>query len=72
MSDGTPLLDAETRTAAAVVLLAEVATAQERGAFTRICLRAGFMWRCHPCRTDHYLTAEKCGGCGAQRPDGLA
>ncbi|MFD9422222.1 MULTISPECIES: hypothetical protein [unclassified Streptomyces] len=66
----TPLLDAETRTAATVVLLAETATAQERAALARVCLRAGFMWRCHPCKENHFLTTGTCG-CGAERPAGL-
>ncbi|MFJ5890362.1 hypothetical protein [Streptomyces californicus] len=67
----TPLLEAETRTAAAAVLLAEAATAHERAALTRVCLRAGFLWRCHPCKESHYLTTEACG-CGVKRPEGLA
>ena len=63
-------LDAEARTAVVVLLLAEVVTAHERNALLRLALRAGLMWRCHPCRTDHYLTNETCT-CGAKRPAAL-
>ncbi|WP_284576685.1 hypothetical protein [Streptomyces sp. 2P-4] len=64
-------LDAEARTAAVVRLFAEVVTAHERNALTRLALRAGLMWRCHRCRADYYPTTAACT-CGAPRPDGLA
>ncbi|MGC4947774.1 hypothetical protein ACLQ2N_16455 [Streptomyces sp. DT224] len=62
--------EAEARTAAVVALLAECFTAIERNAVTRVSLRAAYLWRCHPCKEDHYLTTEACG-CGAQRPSQL-
>ncbi|MFI0934649.1 hypothetical protein ACH4RG_23365 [Streptomyces sp. NPDC021019] len=60
-------LEVEAHTAVIVLLLAEVTTSQERNALKRLALRAGLMWRCHPCRTDLYLTADTCT-CGAHRP----
>ncbi|MFD5788639.1 hypothetical protein ACFWH1_18700 [Streptomyces sp. NPDC127037] len=66
----TPLQEAENRTAVIVALLAEATTAQERNAVCRTALRAECMWRCHRCKTDHYLTTETCD-CGAKRPSRL-
>lgn len=67
MSLATAQDEAEARAAAASLLLAETTTAQERNALTRVLLRAGFLWRCHPCREDLYATTERCG-CGNARP----
>lgn len=66
----TPEEEAQNRTAAVVALLAECATAQEQNAVTRVALRAEFMWRCHPCKANHYLTGGTCT-CGARRPANL-
>ncbi|MEC3995223.1 hypothetical protein VSR01_17440 [Actinacidiphila sp. DG2A-62] len=62
----SPVLDDELKSQAVTLLLAEATTATETNAVTRVALRAGFMWRCHPCRRDHYLRTETCG-CGAER-----
>ncbi|WP_434593420.1 hypothetical protein [Streptomyces sp. A5-4] len=71
MSTPDPFLDhAETRTAAVVMLLGECTTATETNSVQRVALRAGFMWRCHNCKANHYLTGPPCS-CGAERPDGL-
>lgn len=51
-------------------LLAQAVTPVERSVIARTALRAGFLWRCHPCKTDHLPTTEACG-CGAPRPAGL-
>ncbi|WNI20342.1 hypothetical protein [Actinacidiphila sp. ITFR-21] len=48
-------------------LLAEATTATEINAVSRVGLRAGLLWRCHPCRQDHYLFQSVCS-CGARRP----
>jgi hypothetical protein len=66
----TPAEEGLNRTAAVVALLAECVTTHESNAVTRVALRAGFMWRCHPCKENHYLTAGACS-CGAARPAGL-
>ncbi|MFD3844767.1 hypothetical protein ACFWVB_02605 [Streptomyces microflavus] len=71
MSGQAPLLDAETRTTAAVALLAKATTPQEHAAVQRVALQARFLWHCFPCRKTQYLTTETCG-CGAKRPPGLA
>ncbi|BBA98290.1 hypothetical protein RVR_4423 [Actinacidiphila reveromycinica] len=63
----SPELDDELKSQAVTLLLAEATTAIEINALTRVALRAGFMWRCFPCKRDHYLRTEKCG-CGAGRP----
>jgi hypothetical protein len=70
MSTRQPL-DAQAKTEAAVLLLGAAATNHDLKAVTRVALSAGFMWRCHPCKADHYLTVGACA-CGARRPDGLA
>lgn len=62
---------AEERTAVVVLMLNEATTAQEHNAVVRTALRAGLMWRCHPCRADYYLTHQTCT-CGAPRPTGLS
>ncbi|MFJ2206007.1 hypothetical protein [Streptomyces microflavus] len=67
MSTRPIALDAETRTAAVVLLLAETTTNQERLALLRLALRGGLMWRCFPCKLDHYLTTDTCT-CRAARP----
>ncbi|MFF3096752.1 hypothetical protein [Streptomyces cyaneofuscatus] len=61
------VLDANSRTAAMVLLLAEATTNVERYAVIRLALRGGLMWRCHPCKTNHYLSTDTCT-CGAARP----
>lgn len=66
----TPEDEAHHRTSAVVVLLAECTTPHETNAVTRVALRAGFLWRCHPCKRDHYLTGPDCS-CGARRPADL-
>lgn len=60
----------EERTVAVVLMLVEATTAHERAAVTRTALRAGLMWRCHPCRLDYLLSTGACD-CGALRPTGL-
>ncbi|MFD3608994.1 hypothetical protein ACFWXA_13135 [Streptomyces atroolivaceus] len=67
MSTEPPELDTELKSQAVTLLLAEATTATEINALTRVALRAGFMWRCHPCKRDHYGRTEACG-CGAKRP----
>ncbi|MEU2487107.1 hypothetical protein ABZ593_21170 [Streptomyces sp. NPDC012617] len=66
----TPEDEAENRTAAVVALLAECVTSHETNALSRVALRAKFLWRCHPCRRDHYLTTDTCS-CRAKRPADL-
>jgi hypothetical protein len=63
-------LDDELKSQAVTLLLAEATTATEINSVTRVALRAGFMWRCHPCKRDHYLRAEACP-CGTRRPSHL-
>ncbi|GAA2948736.1 hypothetical protein ACFPN0_14930 [Kitasatospora cinereorecta] len=64
-----PTLDeeAQNRTAAVIALLAECVTTNERSAVTRVALRAEFLWRCHGCKENHYLSSDTCT-CGAKRP----
>jgi hypothetical protein len=63
-------LDDELKSQAVTLLLAEATTTAEMNAVTRVALRARFMWRCHPCRRDHYLRDERCA-CGTSRPSEL-
>ncbi|MGW6456304.1 hypothetical protein ACWF94_10320 [Streptomyces sp. NPDC055078] len=65
-----PEEEAQNRTAAVVALLAECVTTQERNALSGVALRAKYVWRCHLCKKNHYLTGEKCA-CGAKRPASL-
>ncbi|MEU6628378.1 hypothetical protein ABZ905_08800 [Streptomyces parvus] len=67
----TPLLSAKDRTAAVVALLSQATTPQERATVKRVALQARFLWRCHPCRKNQFLTTAACA-CGAKRPEGLA
>lgn len=61
---------AEMKAAAVGALLAQAVTGAERNAISRVALRAGFLWRCHPCKQDHLVTSEACG-CGSPRPAAL-
>jgi hypothetical protein len=63
-------LDDELKSQAVTLLLAAATTTTEINAVTRVALQAGFMWRCHPCRSDHYLRDERCT-CGTLRPSEL-
>lgn len=66
----TPPLSAKHRTAAVVALLAQATTPQERAVVKRVALQARFLWCCHPCQKNHFLTTNACG-CGTDRPEGL-
>ncbi|MFI0827212.1 hypothetical protein ACH4Q7_22465 [Streptomyces roseolus] len=49
-------------------MLAEASTPHEANAVRRTALRAGYMWRCHPCTADFHLTTATCSQCDAPRP----
>ena len=57
----------DARSTVVSVLMAEATTAMEINALTRVALRAGLLWRCQPCRRDHYVNNPVCS-CGARRP----
>lgn len=57
----------DARSTVVSVLMAEATTASEINAMTRLALRAGLLWRCQPCRRDHYVNNSVCS-CGTRRP----
>ncbi|WNI31472.1 hypothetical protein [Streptomyces sp. ITFR-6] len=61
-------LETEAQTAVVTNLLATATTTTEINAVARVALRAGLLWRCHPCKRDHYLRDNRCVECGASRP----
>jgi hypothetical protein len=67
VSTRTAGLDETLKTRAMTLLFAQATTAHEMNSLTRVALRAGFLWRCHPCKEDHFLAATRCA-CGAKRP----
>ncbi|MFC9604602.1 hypothetical protein ACFTTN_14225 [Streptomyces niveus] len=62
-------LEARARMQIVGELLADATTSTEFNAVTRVALRAGLLWRCHPCKRNHYLQEERCL-CGAPRSTG--
>lgn len=63
-------LEPAVRSAAVARLMAEATTLHEKNALARVALRAGFLWRCHPCKKNYHLALGWCP-CGTLRPTGL-
>ncbi|MFD4788276.1 hypothetical protein ACFWN1_14695 [Streptomyces sp. NPDC058459] len=61
--------DRELRSIAMAQLLGSAETSGEINALRRVGLRAGFLWRCPSCHTEHYPNRETC--CGKPRTDGI-
>lgn len=64
-------VETETRAVLLSLLLDEATTAMETNAVTRCALRAGLLWRCHPCKRNHHIHEHTCT-CGAHRPTAQA